>query len=252
MKTNYAWYENEAFWKNFEPVLFHKKRIEDATHEVDYIIRLLNLEKNLKILDLACGPGRHALEFARRKHTVTGVDRTLYYLEKARQLAAKENLQIEFLQSDMRNFVRDEAYDLVLNLFSSFGYFEHPADDKKVLQNIHKSLKQGGYVLFDIMGKEILARIFQEKGWQEIDGHLWLEDRQIKDNWGYIENRWILIKNNKRFEHHFRLRLYSADEFTTLLSESGFSKVTVYGSLKGTDYDHKAERLIISARKTPS
>ena len=165
MNDREVWYDNDTFWENFEPILFDKKRIENAVEEVDQIDRLLNLDKNLNILDLACGPGRHALEFARRKHNVTGVDRTQFYLDKARDLAARENLQIRLIQSDMRDFVRKNAFDLVLNLFSSFGYFENQEDDKHVLENIYDSLKPAGYVLFDMVGKEILARIFQEKGW---------------------------------------------------------------------------------------
>jgi SAM-dependent methyltransferase len=249
MENENIWYENDSFWQSFEPVLFNKKRIEQTLSEVDQIIQLLNMNERMKILDLACGPGRHAIEFARRKYRVTGVDRTQFYLDKARDLAATENLQIQLIRSDMRNFIRENEFDVALNLFSSFGYFENPDDDQKVLENIYHSLKSGGHLLLDMVGKEIVARIFQEKGWQEIDGHLWLEDRRITDNWGYIENRWILISDNKRAEHNFRLRLYSAAELTSLLIQCGFKEIKVYGNLIGSDYNHRAERLIVSAQK---
>jgi len=201
------------------------------------------------VLDLCCGPGRHSLELSRRGFTVTGVDRTAAYLDRAKKQAEAEGLEVEFVQEDMRNFSRPEAFDGAINMYTSFGYFEDPADDKRVIENIHRSLQAGGKLIMDTMAKEILARKFQERTWQEVGGALWLEERKIINDWTMTENRWILVKDGTVDEFNFSLRLYSASELSALLWECGFSEVKIFGDLAGAPYDHEAKRLIAVAKK---
>ena len=86
------WHEDDSFWSLFFPAMFPAKRWEAAPAEVDAILALLGVPDGAALLDAGCGPGRHSLEFARRKFDVTGVDRTLLYLEMARQQARSEEL----------------------------------------------------------------------------------------------------------------------------------------------------------------
>ncbi len=208
-----AWYENDDFWETVAPVLFNRERIDLAPQQVDQVIALLRLNSGAGVLDLCCGIGRHALELARRGHVVTGVDRTRAYLKRARAQAAAEDLKIEFIESDARAFRRAGAFDGAINLFTSFGYFEDPAEDLKVAENLHASLKPGARLVVDLIGKENLARRFRERDWHEnTDGTLVLEDRKLRNGWDWLENRWILIKGGERKEAHafpsalFRLR----------------------------------------------
>jgi SAM-dependent methyltransferase len=203
----------------------------------------------LKILDLCCGIGRHSLEFARRGFHVTGVDRTKSYLDKARQKAKTEKLNIEFINEDMRKFCRADTFDVVINMFTSFGYFEDADNDRQVVENVYRSLKSDGKFLIEIMGKELVARDFRERDWNEINGVIILEDRKLLNNWEKIESRWIILKDGQQVEHKFVLRLYSAVEISSLLKQCGFSDVEIYGSLEGINYDHKANRLVAVARK---
>jgi SAM-dependent methyltransferase len=242
------WYEQDSYWTTFESILFNRKRIADTPAQVDHIIKLLQIEDGAKILDLCCGIGRHSLEFARRGFQVTGVDRTQSYLDKARQQAKTENLNIEFIKEDMRKFCRDDTFDVVINMFTSFGYFEDSEDDRQVVENIFRSLKSGGKFLIEIMGKELVARDFRERDWNEINGCIILEDRKLLNNWEKIENRWIILKEGQQVEHRFVLRLYSAVEISSLLKRCGFSDVKIYGSLQGINYDYKANRLVAVAR----
>lgn len=149
----------------------------------------------------------------------------------------------------MRDFKRPGSFDIVLNLFTSFGYFEDPEDDRKVIENIYESLKPGGKALLEMMGKEVLARIFRERDWGEEDGHLLLQERKLSQNWGWIEVRWILIKDNRRIEHNMSHRLYSAVELSSLLAKVGFSNIQVYGDLEGNEYNQQAKRLLMIAQK---
>ncbi len=249
MQEAKPWYEQDAFWEIVAPTLFTQQRWSDAPTEVEQVVSLLGIEPGAHVLDLCCGVGRHSLELARRGFQVTGVDRTRLYLDRASQQAEAEGLKVEFVQSDMRSFCRPDAFDVVVNLFTSFGYFEDPEDDRQVATNVHRSLKSGGVFLIDMMGKEVLARIFHERDWYEEDGVLILEERKITRNWSWMENRWIMFKDNNRVELRLSQRLYSAVELASLLTECGFAHVEAYGDLEGRSYDHLARRLVVVAHK---
>jgi SAM-dependent methyltransferase len=249
MNKEQPWYNQDSYWTTFESILFHQKRLADTAAQVDYIIKLLQIEEGTKILDLCCGIGRHSLEFARRGFQVTGVDRTKPYLDKAKQQAEAEDLQIEFVNEDMRKFYREATFDVVINMFTSFGYFEDADDDRRVVENVYRSLKAGGKFLVEMMGKELIARDFRERDWNEINGVIILEDRKLLNNWEKVESRWIVLKDDQQVEYKFVLRLYSALELASLLIQCGFSDVKIYGSLEGIDYDHRAKRLVALAKK---
>jgi SAM-dependent methyltransferase len=249
MRELKSWYQDEHFWKVVEPILFGEKRVANAATEVDQLTKLLKLQTPAKVLDLCCGLGRHSLELARRGFDVTGVDRTGVYLRRAQKQANSEGLKIEFVQEDMRQFCRPNSFDLTLNLFTSFGYFESPAEDRRVLVNVHKSLKPGGRLVMDLVGKEIIARVFRERDWREEEGVIWLEQRSISQDWTWMDNRWILLRGDKRDEFRVSHRIYSAAELTGLLKDCGFKKIQIHGNLVGAPYDHLAERLVVIAHK---
>jgi len=243
------WYEDESFWKAFAPALFSQERLDVSTEEIEKVIELLGIERGAKILDLCCGIGRHSLELARRGYSVIGVDLTEEYLAKARKQAESEGLYIEFVRSDMRRFCQIESFDAVINMFTAFGYFEEPLDDKRVIVNIYCSLRQGGKLIIDMVGKEVLARDYRQRDWQKENGRILLREVKIQQNWSWADNRWILLEDGRQREFRFGHRIYSAVEIAELLKACGFSSVSIYGDLTGTDYDHNAKRLIAVAIK---
>ena len=249
MDQNIPWHEQDEFWEKVTPVLFPPRRVENAPGDVDNIVSLASVKPGMSVLDLCCGVGRHCLEFARRGYRVTGVDRTKSYLEKAARTASLGNLVLEFVEDDMRRFRRPDAYDVALNLFTSFGYFEDPEDDQRVIRNLRDSLRSHGVLVLELMGKEVLARVFEERDWQELDGLIVLEERHIKKDWSWAENRWIILKGSERTDVTFSHRIYSAVELSSLLIDCGFKDVDVYGDLAGSPYDHEATRLVVAARK---
>ena len=249
MEKPNPWYEDNDFWETCAPILFTQQRRSNAPAEVERLITLLDIKPEAHILDLCCGVGRHSLELARHGFTVTGVDRTNLYLDEVTRLAKDEKLKVEFVQDDIRTFLRPEAFDVIINLFTSFGYFEKPEDDRHVVKNVYRSLKSGGVFLIDIMGKEVLARIFRERDWSEQDGTLILQEHNTTNNWNWMENRWIIIKDSKRTEFKITHRLYSATELASLLRECGFRQVNAFGDLSGSPYDHTAKRLVMIAHK---
>jgi SAM-dependent methyltransferase len=220
-----------------------------APVEVEHLVQLLGLRDGLRVCDLCCGIGGYSLELARRGMTVTGVDRTASYLDTARQHASEKKLTVEFVQANMREFCRPESFDAVVNMFTSFGYFDDPADDSRVLENVFRSLRPGGQLLVDLAGKEVVARIFRPRESDHMDGWLVIQERTIRDDWNRIDNVWTLIKDGQHDEHQFSHRLYAGTELRTLFEAAGFQDVRAYGSLVGTPYNERAERLIVVGRK---
>ena len=129
------WFEDETLWRELYPYVFPADRVAAAPAQVTQILALAGIDGGA-VLDLCCGPGRHSLEFARRGFTVTGVDRSPFLLERAREKADAAALTVEWVLDDMRQFQRPAAFDLACNLFTSFGYFEHEEDNLRVLRNI--------------------------------------------------------------------------------------------------------------------
>jgi cyclopropane fatty-acyl-phospholipid synthase-like methyltransferase len=244
-----TWHEDDGFWEMVAPFMFSENSWAAAPAEVDQATALLDLEPGAAILDLGCGPGRHSLELARRGFRVTGVDRTALYLAQAQRRAEEEGLTIEFVQEDMRRFRRPDTFDAALSLFTSFGYFDAAEENQQVLVNLHSSLKRGGKLIVELMGKEVLARVFQARDWQEQDGVFFLQQRQVSDDWTRMENRWILLKGQTRYDFQVSHWIYSAAELSAMLRDSGFGSVDAYGSTEGTPYDHTARRLVVVARK---
>ena len=207
------------------------------------------LQSAPKVLDLCCGLGRISSELARMGFSVTGVDITESFLNAAKEDAKYENLNIEYIKSDAREFVRPGYFDTIVNLYISFGYFEDQDDDLKVLRNVYESLKKGGAFIIETLGKEIAVRDFIEAEWFERAGATLLTEYEHVDSWTFLKNRWIIIKDNKRLEKTFVQRLYSASELRALLQKAGFETITIYGDWDETPYDQHANKLIVVCNK---
>jgi SAM-dependent methyltransferase len=165
------WFENDDFWRDFYPFMFADERFAATPDELDRILALTQCSGG-SVLDLCCGPGRHSVELARRGFQVTGVDRSPFLLAKAREHAARSGAPVEWIEQDMRNFVRPASFDLACSLFTSFGYFEDEQDDLRVLRNIHQSLKENGVFIMEMLGKERLARVWKDTMCTELaDAH---------------------------------------------------------------------------------
>lgn len=240
-----AWYEDDRFWTDCYRVLYHEGRWAAAAGEVEAALGLLDVEPGASVLDACCGPGRHCLELARRGFRVTGVDRTGPYLEIARGRAEQEGLQVAFVRQDLRTLSLDATFDAAVSMYTSFGYFEDPQEDRAMLQRIAAHLKPGGRLLMDVSGKEVVARLFQARSWSEpAPGLTFLEERRPVEGWERIENRWLLIHEGQTVERRFRVRLYSGIELQAVMLSAGFEQVSVHGNLGGGPYDESARRLV--------
>ena len=242
------WYADESFWESFYPVMFPAERIDSSGEQVDQMLALTRFEGR-DVLDLCCGPGRHSAELASRGFNVTGVDKSTFLLGKAR---ARSDA-VEWVQEDMRSFVRPNSFDLVINMFTSFGYFDDKEDDVRVLRNIHESLRDGGVFLIDVIGKEYLAKVFQPTvSFTASNGSTLVQRHEIHDGWTRAHNEWILIDGDRATTFTFEHTVYSAQELMDRLLAVGFTDVRVHGDLEGSEYGIDARRLVAVATKAPS
>jgi SAM-dependent methyltransferase len=243
------WFDDDAFWVELYPFMFPEPRFAAAAADADKLVRLAS-PPGKAILDLCCGPGRFAIALANRGFVVTGVDRTAFLLDKARARAATAGSAIEWVQADMRDFVRPAAFDAVVSMFTSFGYFDDKRDDLRVLRNMLTNLKPGGACVIDVFGKERLARDFQPTTSESLpDGTVLVQRHAIFDDWTRIRNELILIRDGRPKTFTFHHTVYSGQELRDRLELAGFRGVRLYGSLDGDDYGPAAPRLIAVGRK---
>lgn len=229
--------------------MFHEKKFVEAEQEVEGVIKILDLKAGAQILDLPCGVGRHSIPLAKRGFSVTGVDITTEFLNEAKQGAESESLDLQLIHGDMRTFENRFSYDAIVNLYTSFGYFEQRTEDWRVLRNFYSLLRPGGKLLMDLMSKEIFVKNFKSKmqkecedGSTEICEHEWMSD-------DWVECKWTSLKNGTRHEVKAGLRLYSSDELGSMLSRAGFAKVQSYGGFDGSEYKGDSGHLVLVAEK---
>jgi SAM-dependent methyltransferase len=240
--------KQDHFWQVFFPILFPDVAFQDAREDIARIKRLCNIRGG-EVLDQACGPGRYSVPMAEKGFELTAVDRSSYLISRARAYAEEQSAKLDIIQWDMRDFERPERFDLVLNMFTSLGYFEEHEDNVEVLRKAYVSLKPGACLLLDVLGKEILARVFQSREVRPLaPDHYVIFEREVASDWSQISNRWTYV-GEKKESFEFRHWVYSALELKQMCEAAGFEHIEVYGNLSGADYDHHAERLLILARK---
>ncbi len=173
------WFGDASFWRELYPFMFTEKRIAEADEQIAKVLALTK-PTGKSVLDLCCGPGRCCTALAKRGFRVTGVDKTTYLLNKAQARARAERVKVEFVQKDMRDFVRPRSFALVLNMFTSFGYFNKKQEDLTVLENIFTSLQPGGVCLIEVLGKERIAKVLQSTTSTDLpDGTVVVERHRI-------------------------------------------------------------------------
>lgn len=244
------WFADEGFWTDYAPLLFDGAHWAEAAVVVEAIQELTGVTAGSAVLDMCCGTGRHALEFAARGFRVTGVDITEPYLRAARESAEAMDLSAEFIQGDARSWCRAGSFDLAVNLFTSFGYFPTKAEDELMLARMADSLVPGGVLVVEVIGKETAARDFIDGEWFERDGRLVLTEFKVVGAWEGLRNRWIVVDGTRRVDHSWVQRLYSGTELRDSMLRSGFASVELFGTYAGAPYDDKAERLVAVGRKT--
>ncbi|HEY9287991.1 MAG TPA: class I SAM-dependent methyltransferase [Candidatus Dormibacteraeota bacterium] len=222
---------------------------ERTPGEVDQLEALLHLEPPLRILDLPCGHGRHAIELARRGYDVTGIDLSPSMLEVARKRALTAGVSVRFLEGDMREPIGEPAFDLVLNLFTSLGYFSDPADDRRVAESAAAALKPKGRLLVEVINGERVMMNFQEREWFPVGDATVLERRSLdRASRRMTVQRTVHRKGHDEVNHHV-VRLYGATELVSLLKAASFMRIELYGDWDGSTATPESLRVLAVASR---
>jgi ubiquinone/menaquinone biosynthesis C-methylase UbiE len=240
-----AWYE-ESFGNDYLIVYKHRD-MAGAYQEVHRMIAWLQLPPGASVLDLCCGMGRHSLALADAGYRVTGVDLSPVLLAEARKRDTDN--RVAWLQGDMRKVPAEGPFDAVVNLFTSFGYFEDDAENAKVIKEIKRVLRPGGRFLIDFLNPEYVAAHLVPYSERREDGMTIEERRSIED--GFVRKR-ITIREEGRQERRYmeQVKLYRLEQFESMFREAGLALEAVHGSYDEGRYDPvQSPRLIMIGRK---
>lgn len=226
---------------------------ERTRQEVDFIAGTLDLAPGARVLDLACGTGRHAIGMAGRGYRVTGVDFNASYLEiaaaDAAQAGAGEN--VRFAQADMRALAYAAEFDAVYSYFTSFGYFSD-AENETVIEGIACALAPGGRFMLEMMNRDHLLVRGQQRTWnQRPDGALLMEEVSLDLETSRVLSRQILIdpQGGPQVTKSYSLRAYTCGELRALLARHGLQATGVWGGLDKSVYSTDSRRLVLLAVK---
>lgn len=226
---------------------------ERTAREVEFVVERLALEPGARVLDLACGHGRHAIELARRGCRVTGLDLSEPSLEQARETAAGEGVELDFVHGDARELPWEREFDAVVNLFSAvLGYFAEREEDERLLAAVARALVPEGSFLLDTVSLFVLARGFRERSWEPLDdGRIWLDDRSFDHVTGRSNATWSFLdpQTGERRELGHSMRIYTLPELAPMLARAGLDVVETWGGFDGSPFGFESRRLIVHARK---
>ena len=241
--------KNEWFASWFDTpyyhILYKDRDYEEAERFIKNLVTHLKLPENSKILDLACGKGRHSVFLNKLGFEVLGVDLS----ENSITLAAESCSEgLSFGVHDMREVLPNVCFDAVFNLFTSFGYFDDTEDNLKVINSVREMLIPKGIFVIDFMNaaKVIKKLVPEEKKSvddldfnirRRYDGQHIFKDIEFEDN-------------GKQFHYTERVQALKFDDFKTMLVASDFEILCTFGDFDLTAFDqNESDRLIIVAQK---
>lgn len=217
--------------------------------EVGFIIDTLHLPVKAEILDLYCGYGRHAIELAKYGYQVTGVDGTSAFIDIARQKAVEADVAVSFEHRDMRELSYHIQFDAVINMFAAFGYFSDK-ENALVLERIADALRDGGFLLMDLLNQEWMARSNLNRYWRHPSGEYVLSYKaELQHGTAKMKREVINQTTGEKMGYEFDLRTYSLYELETLLRASGLHIKATFGNFDKSPYHSDSPRLIVLAQK---
>jgi SAM-dependent methyltransferase len=237
------WFE-QWFGEEYHALYPHRDD-EDARRAVALIRRVVTWGNGDRILDLACGPGRHAAELERLGGHVIGFD-----LSRAMLRRARERTRARLVRGDMRALpFRDGSFALAVNLFTSFGYFLDDAEHGLVVRQVTAALVPGGHFVLDYLNAEHVRRTLQlsEKANARLgNGERRNEvrvTRRIGSDGRFVIKEIELRDEGRRFQE--RVRLFGADELSALLTDAGLRVAARFGDYEGGPAGPNAPRVIL-------
>lgn len=239
------WFER-SFQEDYLKIYAHRDE-QKAIQELEQLLPFLNLKRGQRVLDLCCGQGRHSRWLARQGVRVIGVDLSAVLLQEA--IRNSLNLPVLYMRADARHIPFENEMDVVVNLFTSFGYFEEDTENEKVLQQASRALISGGIFLFDYLNplyvKENLVPFTGTKS----DNLEILQYRDINES--YVHKK-IVIQEPGESQRHYeeRVKLYTCGELTWMLEKNDLQVIHLFGNYDTSQYDtERSPRMIFICQK---
>ncbi len=242
-----GWYE-QAFGLDYIRLYSHRDRRESELF-IESIKDLLSLHHGMKILDLCCGCGRYSYALSEKGYTVTGLDLSRDLLRCARREMCEIGLEIAFVRGDMRRLPFRESFDLVLNMFTSFGYFSEDDENLQTLSEVHRVLKRGGWTVIDFINKDYIRENLKARDEMRLDGMLVIQERYIDPSANRVIKNVTIRENETERQFTEKVKLYGFKDLSGMLRQAGFTVEHVAGNYDMSRFTAASPRLILLARK---
>lgn len=246
--TQPAWYR-DWFSSPYYPLLYRHRDDREADLFVSHLLTHLNIAPGYRVLDLACGRGRHARILAKAGLEVVGLDLSEASILEARA-AVEKNDRLEFFVHDMREPFPCGNFHYVFNLFTSFGYFDGKEENRKILRNIYHSLNPGGRIVLDYFNIQYVRKHLIAAEEKTENGVLFEISRE--EQAGRVLKR-IRISDPAAegpIEYTEQVQIIDFELFTACLDESGFVVEEVWGDYHGRPFDAETSpRMVLFARR---
>jgi SAM-dependent methyltransferase len=221
---------------------------ERSAAETAAAVRLLEMDRPMRVLDLACGFGRIANRLALLGHQVTGVEYLPGFLDMARAEARLNRLEVEYIQGDMRAIDFPPRFDRVLMMFNSFGYFTDE-ENLLVLQKVASALRPGGRLGFDVAHRDGVLNDFHPHSVSEKEDSLLINRFSFDVATGRLHNERIVIRGGQRRDRPFSIRLYALTEMRDLLAQAGLTLRAAYAEWDAAPLEMDSPSMVIIAEK---
>ena len=240
MKKQKEWFES-WFSSPFYHILYQDRDEREAAVFIDNIIKYLKPEPSAKILDAACGKGRHSIYLNQKGFDVTGIDLSVPSIETAKR---SENQKLSFYTHDIRKNFRIRYFDYILNLFTSFGYFKDRSDNLRCLKAFKKALTPNGILVIDFMNAKKAINSMKDHESKVIGDIEFKISKRIEN--GFIKKNISFYTNGKKNIFEESVQALSKEEFIELLNECGLAVKDIFGNYQLEPFnENSSERLIL-------
>jgi cyclopropane fatty-acyl-phospholipid synthase-like methyltransferase len=234
------WFEN-WFETSYYHILYKNRDESEAQKFIERVVKQLDLKTGAKVLDLACGRGRHSQILAQLGFQVTGADLSKNSIQHAKTHIFEE---VEFIVHDMREPLK-KSFDAVFNLFTSFGYFDHVSDNLKVLKSVRSELNPQGSFILDFLNSQHAIEKMIPSEEKRIDECKFLINRYVEDEVIVKKIRVIDPQNKVDNQYFEKVNAFSFEDLSKMLDIAGFQVVDVWGDYKLNKFEeNSSERCI--------
>ncbi|PIE51040.1 MAG: SAM-dependent methyltransferase [Flavobacteriales bacterium] len=220
------------FNTSYYHILYKDRDFKEAEDFIHLLVNDLKIPKNSKIIDLACGKGRHSVYLNQLGYDVLGVDLSEESILHNQQF---ENASLKFRVHDMRDELKERNIDAVFNLFTSFGYFENSEEDDQVFQSVYQSLSADGFFVLDFLNEKFVKNSLVPQSTIVKEGiHFDIKKR--------IENQCVIKDisfEDKGEKHHYfeKVKLHTLEEIERIANKNGFERKKIFGDYQLNDFE---------------